>query len=423
MRQTLYAVGLAIVSCQQIGTVHACYVLALSRYLVQSSRSNFYINANVRKEVTALPIILDAEVLCDMDGSESAISNSPASQLGKRDAYHALVLASLSKFKKCEFDFYSFASSYRTTKESAVPRGAGSRIKEFNDIPLTVDDDTGLINNAYSFTIGLKNRSVHVMHCYYCTDVGEKLVKLVYLVIVRPRVKDTYKYKRVTSEILLADTGTPHADVVGEDAVELFDHYVSHRTEDDNYCAPNFLAGLSEDDVEAAVPLSTELGQQLVMFLSGEGDFKRPFGGLHTILAGDFYQMKPVSGTPLCGLYNGTMGTVWGFVYQGKGPQTAKERVPSDFGILEDDERELPIVLVQIDGDDESFPYSCSREVPRLVPIVPIADTQRIEVCKSKYTRYMLPITPAHARTGHSIQGMTSYYGVVVEMGSMMFYA
>jgi hypothetical protein len=155
MRQKLHAVGVALISCQQIGTVHACYVLALSNYLVQSSRSSFFINVHCRKDITALPVILDAEVLSEMNGSESAISNSPRSQLGKRDAYHAMVLASLDKFQSCSFDFYAFASSYRTTKESSVPRGANSKIKEGLDVELIIDSETGLIKNAYSFTIGL----------------------------------------------------------------------------------------------------------------------------------------------------------------------------------------------------------------------------------------------------------------------------
>jgi hypothetical protein len=122
-----------------------------------------------------------------------------------------------------------------------------------------------------------------------------------------------------------------------------------------------------------------------------------------------------------CGLFNGAMGTVYGFVYEGNGPQTAGERVPTNFSSLEDEERELPIVLVRIDGDDESFPYSCSPEVSRLIPIVPIADSQRLSAFNDKYTRYMLPILPAHARTGHSVQGFTAINGVVVDPGSMFF--
>jgi hypothetical protein len=115
------------------------------------------------------------------------------------------------------------------------------------------------------------------------------------------------------------------------------------------------------------------------------------------------------------------MGTVWGFVYEGEGPKTDQERVPSNFSALEDEQRELPIVLVRIDGDDESFPYSCSQEVSRLIPIVPVADSHRIVAFNDKYTRFMLPIVPAHARTGHSVQGYTAINGLVADIGSMFF--
>ncbi len=71
-----------------------------------------------------------------------------------------------------------------------------------------------------------------------------------------------------------------------------------------------------------------------------------------------------------CGLFNGAMGTVWGFVYKGEGPKTEAQRVPSNFGILEDYQRELPIVLVRMDGTDESFPYSCDPNVTRLIPLI-----------------------------------------------------
>eukprot|EP01034_Spumella_vulgaris_P037132 gene37132-45811_t len=68
-----------------------------------------------------------------------------------------------------------------------------------------------------------------------------------------------------------------------------------------------------------------------------------------------------------CGLFNGAMGTVWGFVYKGQGPKTEEERVPPE-------------------------------------------------------KTYQIPILVAHARTGHSIQGYTAHDGVVIDVGSS-FYA
>ena len=115
------------------------------------------------------------------------------------------------------------------------------------------------------------------------------------------------------------------------------------------------------------------------------------------------------------GLYNGQMGPVYGFVYQGNGPCTDEEYMPRDFGILKDSEREQPIILVQIDGD---LNYSCSQEIPNLVPIIPIEG--RCLIGKD-YKRWQYPILLAHARTGHSIQGFTSLNGIVVDLGSPFF--
>jgi hypothetical protein len=120
------------------------------------------------------------------------------------------------------------------------------------------------------------------------------------------------------------------------------------------------------------------------------------------------------------GLFNGAMGTVYGFVYQGRGPaQSVPGEPPRKYCTLTEEEREIPIVLVQMDGSDETFPYSCSRSIPRLVPIISIASSAEI-ICGG-YRRMMVPILPAHARTGHSVQGYTGYYGVVVYPGSKFF--
>jgi hypothetical protein len=119
------------------------------------------------------------------------------------------------------------------------------------------------------------------------------------------------------------------------------------------------------------------------------------------------------------GLYNGAMGTVWGFVFRGEGtlPLTATGCVRL-FGDMEDKQREIPVVLVQMDGDEHSFTYSCSTTVPRLVPITEVRSAKL--VC-GEYVRLQLPILPAEARTAHSVQGYTAQHGVVVDPGSTFF--
>lgn len=118
------------------------------------------------------------------------------------------------------------------------------------------------------------------------------------------------------------------------------------------------------------------------------------------------------------GLYNGAMGTVWGFVYSGSGFNNSSSAARKIyFGDMEDEEREIPIVLVQMDGDDNTI-ASCSLTIPRLIPICEI---QSQGLVKGEYHRHQLPILPAQARTAHSVQGYTARDGVVVDPGSQFF--
>jgi ATP-dependent exoDNAse (exonuclease V) alpha subunit len=119
------------------------------------------------------------------------------------------------------------------------------------------------------------------------------------------------------------------------------------------------------------------------------------------------------------GLYNGAMGTVWGFVFRGDG--TIPTNVAEGrrlYGDMEDREREIPVVLVQMDGDDRTFTYSCSTSVPRLVPIV---EVQSDGLVSGEYARLQIPLLPAEARTAHSVQGLTAHHGVVIDPGSTFF--
>ena len=124
------------------------------------------------------------------------------------------------------------------------------------------------------------------------------------------------------------------------------------------------------------------------------------------------------------GLFTGSMGTIHGFVYQGNGPDP-NNLVPSNFAELEYSERELPIILVRMDGIDNdadpsksTFPNSCSNQTTRLIPITAEPSVTKL---KGRYHRMMYPLMVAHARTGHSIQGQTAMHGAVICTGSQFF--
>jgi hypothetical protein len=153
LRTKLRSVAMAMLTAHQIGSVHACYVLALPTALVQSSRKTVHINACIRKHITALPLQLDATALHTMDPEASAIVNNARTQLGRRDAYFAFYVHHKTKFGFCKVDFFAFQSAYTTTTEAKV-RGASSKIKEGLDTALTIDSD-GYIIKPISFTLGL----------------------------------------------------------------------------------------------------------------------------------------------------------------------------------------------------------------------------------------------------------------------------
>ena len=113
------------------------------------------------------------------------------------------------------------------------------------------------------------------------------------------------------------------------------------------------------------------------------------------------------------GLFNGAMGTVYGFVYEGSGPN--KNNICKRFSKIEEKEKEIPIVLVQM--DDESIPYTCIKGIPRLVPFTAIPGAN----VKESYCRLQIPLLVAHARTAHSVQGLTAKEGVVLDPTSSFF--
>eukprot|EP01034_Spumella_vulgaris_P025461 gene25461-31925_t len=203
---------------------------------------------------------------------------------------------------------------------------------------------------------------------------------------------------------------------------------------------------------EISLLSSEDLSEISFRLCTATGNFKKPFGGLHTILAGDFYQMKTINGTSIVDskpktpeakdgraiwlkltnfvqltinvraqASNGALSPLAEFTKRVRvgdvsngvldtmnervvnsievamrlahpqavwiRPQTEEERMPVNFGDLEDHERELPVVLVQMDGYDDpvdpsksSFPYSCHSTVPRIVPLVAVSNSARLKI-------------------------------------------
>eukprot|EP01034_Spumella_vulgaris_P024787 gene24787-31165_t len=120
---------------------------------------------------------------------------------------------------------------------------------------------------------------------------------------------------------------------------------------------------------------------------------------------------------PSLGLCVGVMGTVCGLLYGGEGPDANVDRVPSGAQWYdgEEDILEQPVVLVRIDGNDITVPYSCSSEVSRLIPIVPVKNYHVMTVYGVRYHRYQYPFLPAHGRTVMSLTGLMPSQPIVVD--------
>ena len=132
------------------------------------------------------------------------------------------------------------------------------------------------------------------------------------------------------------------------------------------------------------------------------------------------------------GIYNGRMGTVMGFVYQQPTITDAdrKQLNRMKFSIMTAVQREIPIVLVQLDapssggsGDDKKEKkkkeknngISISAKTPWLIPFSPIDSMEQLIIGTNKYIRRQIPLLPAAARSIHSVQGLTAHNGAIID--------
>jgi ATP-dependent exoDNAse (exonuclease V) alpha subunit len=111
----------------------------------------------------------------------------------------------------------------------------------------------------------------------------------------------------------------------------------------------------------------------------------------------------------ITGIFNGALGNVVGFAFENDGPD---KRIPSYDSMGDDDSREIPIVFVQMDQDNN---ISISHTKPAVIPYAAIPSDVCITHNGITYTRYQLPLIPAHCQTIHSAQGLTAKDDVVIE--------
>ena len=159
------------------------------------------------------------------------------------------------------------------------------------------------------------------------------------------------------------------------------------------------------------------------------------------------------------GLYNGRMGTVYGFVWKRKqihdansssGEEEGRSGMVVEHGAAGDKtsaaaggaaavattkskkklekklfcdytevEREIPIVLVKLDASKR---YKLSKN--DVVPFMPVDCMKTITMLGNKtdkYVRRQLPLLPAHGRTTHATQGITAENDVIVDVSNQFY--
>jgi hypothetical protein len=157
LQMVLRAVANTLATAQQVGSVHACYIISHSNKVVQSSRGNLYVNALKRSDITERPLELDLNVLDCMDDEDDAVVNSVRSQFGKRDAYYEFYKYHCQKFHgKCPVDFYAFLSAYRLVDKQKylAQRGEDFVAVEGLEDELIIDQTNGFVINPVSFYLG-----------------------------------------------------------------------------------------------------------------------------------------------------------------------------------------------------------------------------------------------------------------------------
>jgi hypothetical protein len=153
----LRAVGHAVVGAQQVGTVQACYVLG-KLPLVKSSRATEFVNCLKRTQINTRPVIIAEEQLSALADNDSALSDSPTTQHGKRDAYHALWKQQMQAHGVVHINFFALLSSY--TLEAVTSRNPATKVKEGSKLLMV--DSNGFIVKPVTFKLG-KVRAVPVL--------------------------------------------------------------------------------------------------------------------------------------------------------------------------------------------------------------------------------------------------------------------
>jgi len=155
-RKTLLAVAQAMQESMQIGSVQACAFIIKSKF-VESSCNVMNINTLPQNQIIQLITPSDKDdnkINNTKDKSKSVIYKGPKSQIGRRIAYTEICDIQLTKFNYCYPTLFSILSCYNIEKidDPSISKKLLEKTPFLIDFekPLTISDETGLINNKDS---------------------------------------------------------------------------------------------------------------------------------------------------------------------------------------------------------------------------------------------------------------------------------
>ena len=115
------------------------------------------------------------------------------------------------------------------------------------------------------------------------------------------------------------------------------------------------------------------------------------------------------------GLVNGAQGVIEKIVFKNMIPD---KLLPSNDELhLDIEDREIPVVLVKF---DDVLKRGVGSEMD-VYPIAAVSGDAGLRVAGKVFKRFALPLVLGHARTAHSVQGLTAKYGVTTKLSNTFF--
>jgi hypothetical protein len=149
-KNNLLAVANAMQESIQVGQVQASAFLMKLKF-VESTCNVLNVNTLEEKNVDQI-VATDKQFKNNQNKSESVLFKGPKSQMGRRIAYSEICDSQLNQFNQCQVTLFSILSCYniQSITDSSISKVKLNKIIYLHNLnvgPITISDDTGLVNN------------------------------------------------------------------------------------------------------------------------------------------------------------------------------------------------------------------------------------------------------------------------------------